>query len=77
MSLISVDDYAGHGNSFHGAGGRGNKRAQMRHCIRIIRSMVSTREDEVLQDLVDQGAINQIMGMCSHYEYHRIITAKY
>lgn len=60
--LLSIDDYAGHGNSYHGAGGRGNKRAQMRHCIRVIRSVVSTREEEVMQDLVDQGAIGQIMG---------------
>ena len=57
-----IDDYAGHGNSYHGAGGRGNKRAQMRHCIRVIRSVVSTREESVLQDLIDQGAINQLMG---------------
>jgi hypothetical protein len=34
----------------------------MRHCIRVIRSVVSTRDESVLQDLVDQGAINQIMG---------------
>lgn len=61
--LNAIDDYAGHGNSFHGKGGRGNKRAQMRHCIRILRSVVSIQEDTILQDLVDQGAINQIMSM--------------
>ncbi|KAF6022274.1 CFAP69 [Bugula neritina] len=60
---VSSDDYAGHGNSFHGSGGRGNKRAQMRYCIRIIRAVVSTKDEAVLQDLVDQGTINQIMGI--------------
>lgn len=62
-ALLNIsDDYAGHGNSFHGSGGRGNKRAQMRYCIRIIRAVVSTKDEAVLQDLVDQGTINQIMG---------------
>lgn len=63
---VAIDDYAGHGNSFHGEGGRGNKRAQMRHCIRVIRSVVSTRDETVIQDLIDQGAINQVMGGCLH-----------
>ena len=56
----SVDDYRGCGNSFHGFCGYGNKRAQMRHCLRLIRSMVSTGQEAVLADLTDQGAINQL-----------------
>ena len=59
---FSLADYGGHGNSFHGSGGRGNKRAQMRFCLRLIRSMVSVGDDGLNQDLVDQGAINQIVG---------------
>ena len=55
-------DYGGHGNSFHGSGGRGNKRAQMRYILRLIRGMVSVGDDGLNQDLVDQGAINQIVG---------------
>ncbi|VDI03562.1 Hypothetical predicted protein [Mytilus galloprovincialis] len=54
------EDFGGHGNSYHGTGGRGNKRAQMRYCLRLIRSIVSTGQETVLQDLADQGAINQI-----------------
>ena len=57
-----ADDFGGEGNSFHGVGGRGNKRAQMRHCIRLIHSMVSTGIETVLQDFMDQGAITQITG---------------
>ncbi|XP_013410709.1 cilia- and flagella-associated protein 69 [Lingula anatina] len=52
--------FNGYGNAFHGAGGRGNKRAQMRHCLRLMRSAVSTGREVVLQDLVDQGAISEI-----------------
>lgn len=61
-------DYGGHGNSFHGSGGRGNKRAQMRYCLRLLRSMVSVGDEALNQDLVDQGAINQIVGECGLHD---------
>lgn len=57
-----LGDYGGHGNSYHADGGRGNKRAQMRHCLRLLRSMCSTEDEAILQDLCDQGAISQITG---------------
>ena len=60
--LFFSADYGGHGNSFHGSGGRGNKRAQMRYCLRLIRGMVSVGDDTLNQDLFDQGAVNQIVG---------------
>ena len=60
--LIGSDDFQGQGNSFFGRGGRGNKKAQMRHCLRLMRSMVSTAENVVLQDFVDQGAVHQLTG---------------
>ena len=62
------EDFGGHGNSFHGTGGRGNKRAQMRYCLRVLRSVVSTGDEMALQDLADQGAINQIISksLCLH-----------
>lgn len=66
---VGQDDYGGHGNSFYGMGGRGSKRAQMRYCIRLIRSMCSTGDEEVLQDLTDQGLIAQLIAIldsCSH-----------
>ncbi len=59
---ICLGDYGGHGNSYHADGGRGNKRAQMRHSLRLLRSMCSTEDEAVLQDLCDQGAISQITG---------------
>jgi len=55
-------DYGGHGNSFYGSGGRGNKRAQMRYCLRLLRSMTSIGDELVNQDMVDQGAIDQLVG---------------
>ncbi|XP_030849365.1 cilia- and flagella-associated protein 69 [Strongylocentrotus purpuratus] len=58
---VGKDDFAGHGNAFHGKGGRGNKRAQMRYCLHLMRSVVSLNDSEVNQDLVDQGAINQLL----------------
>ena len=57
-----TDDYGGHGNSYHASGGRGNKRAQMRYCLHLMRSMVSASDEACNQDLVDQGAINQLLG---------------
>ena len=65
FSTLKLADYGGHGNSFHGSGGRGNKRSQMRYCLRLLRSMVSVGDDALNQDLVDQGAINQIVGECT------------
>jgi len=60
---VGPDQFCGQGNSFHGTGGRGNKKAQMRHCLRLMRSVVSTEDEVVLQDLADQGAINQLIGV--------------
>ena len=64
LCMVS-EDFGGHGNSFHGTGGRGNKRAQMRYCLRVLRSVVSTGDEMALQDLADQGAINQIISKLS------------
>ena len=63
--LLISEDFGGHGNSFHGTGGRGNKRGQMRHCLRLLRSVVSTGDEAVLQDLSDQGVINQLVSKYS------------
>jgi len=62
----SGDDYGGCGNSYHGFGGYGNKRAQMRFCLRLVRSMVSTGQEVVLSDFTDQGAINQLTNILSN-----------
>ena len=57
----ATDDYAGFGNGFHAAGGCGSKRAHMRHCLRLMRSVVSTSNDAVITDITEQGAINQLV----------------
>ncbi|XP_046371006.1 cilia- and flagella-associated protein 69-like [Haliotis rufescens] len=60
---VGPEDFSGQGNSFHGTGGRGNKRAQLRQCLRLMRSVVSTENEMVLQDMADQGAVNQLIGI--------------
>uniref|UniRef100_A0A674CXB9 Cilia and flagella associated protein 69 n=1 Tax=Salmo trutta TaxID=8032 RepID=A0A674CXB9_SALTR len=56
------DAYFGQGHSFHGTGGRGSKKAQMRYCVRLLRSMASLGNEAINQDLFDQGAISQLLG---------------
>jgi len=58
---FAKEPFSGHGNSFQGAGGRGNKRAQMRHCLRLIDAVVSSGGETVAQDLCDQGIITQLL----------------
>ncbi|XP_028925884.1 cilia- and flagella-associated protein 69 isoform X1 [Ornithorhynchus anatinus] len=60
---MSEDPFFGQGNCFHGTGGRGNKRAQMRYSLRLLRAMVSLCDETVSQDLCDQGAIKQLIGI--------------
>ncbi|XP_075443589.1 cilia- and flagella-associated protein 69 isoform X3 [Ascaphus truei] len=62
----SQDTFSGQGNCFHGVGGRGNKHAQMRYSLRLLRSMASMGDETVNQDLCDQGAINQLLGILRH-----------
>ncbi|KAL7381185.1 hypothetical protein ABVT39_001708 [Epinephelus coioides] len=52
----------------HSSGGRGSKKAQMRHCIRVLRSVTSSGEDLVNEDLCDQGVINQLLGILMQME---------
>ncbi|XP_028453342.1 cilia- and flagella-associated protein 69 isoform X1 [Perca flavescens] len=49
-------------------GERGSKKAQMRHCIRVLRSVTSLGEDSVHLDLCDQGTINQLLGILMQME---------
>lgn len=60
---LSSDGYAGFGNGYHAVGGCGSKRAQLRHCLHLIRSIVSTYNEAVLIDLTEQGAISQLVAV--------------
>ncbi len=53
--------FKGHGNSFHGEGGRGNKVSQLRQSLRLLLSMCSSGDDAVIQDLHEQGAIPMLL----------------
>ncbi|KAG8507846.1 Cilia- and flagella-associated protein 69 [Galemys pyrenaicus] len=59
----SEDSFFSHGNSFHGAGGRGNKFAQMRYSLRLLRAMVYLEDETVNHDLCEKGTIQQLIGM--------------
>ena len=56
------DKFKGHGNSFHGVGGRGSKLAQLRLCLRLLLSVCSTGDEGVHLDLHEQGAIPVLVG---------------
>ncbi|NXM10572.1 CFA69 protein, partial [Ploceus nigricollis] len=58
---IGQDPFFGRGHSFHGKGGRGNKLAQMRYSLRVLRSVVALYDDAVNINLCDQGAISQLL----------------
>lgn len=62
LFIFVSDSYFGQGHSFHSTGGRGSKKAQMRHCIRVLRSVTSSGEESVIQDFCDQGLISQLLG---------------
>ncbi|XP_021243381.1 cilia- and flagella-associated protein 69 isoform X2 [Numida meleagris] len=63
---IGQDPFFGQGNSFHGAGGRGNKLAQMRYSLRVLKSVVSLYDDAVNLNLCDQGAISQLLDILKY-----------
>ncbi|NXQ45857.1 CFA69 protein, partial [Catharus fuscescens] len=58
---IGQDPFFSLGHSFHGTGGRGNKLAQMRYSLRVLRSVVALYDDAVSINLCDQGAISQLL----------------
>ncbi|KAM3858585.1 cilia- and flagella-associated protein 69 [Diretmus argenteus] len=62
------DVYFGHGHGFHGTGGSGSKKAHMRYCVRVLRSMVSLGNEPTNQDLCDQGIISQLLGILMQME---------
>ncbi|XP_076984736.1 cilia- and flagella-associated protein 69 isoform X2 [Tamandua tetradactyla] len=57
------DPFYSQGNGFHGMGGRGNKFAQMRYSLRLLRAMVYLENETINQDLCEKGAIQQLTGM--------------
>ncbi|XP_017341165.1 cilia- and flagella-associated protein 69 [Ictalurus punctatus] len=58
-----TDSIFGHGQGFHGSGSRSGRKAQMRYCIRLLRCMASLSNSLINQDLCDQGAISQLLGL--------------
>ncbi|XP_075886424.1 cilia- and flagella-associated protein 69 isoform X2 [Nelusetta ayraudi] len=46
----------------------GIKKAQMQHCVRVLRSVTSSCEELINQDLCDQDAISQLLGILMQLE---------
>ncbi|XP_072561946.1 cilia- and flagella-associated protein 69 isoform X1 [Paramormyrops kingsleyae] len=63
-----TDAYFGQENSCRGAGGRGSRKAHLRYCIRLLRAMTSLANEQLNQDLCDQGAIGQLLGLMASFE---------
>ncbi|XP_045352945.1 cilia- and flagella-associated protein 69 isoform X3 [Leopardus geoffroyi] len=59
----SEDSFFSHGNSYHGTGGRGNKFAQMRYSLRLLRAMVYLEDETINNDLCEKGTIQQLIGV--------------
>uniref|UniRef100_A0A672L7A5 Cilia- and flagella-associated protein 69 ARM repeats domain-containing protein n=1 Tax=Sinocyclocheilus grahami TaxID=75366 RepID=A0A672L7A5_SINGR len=57
---LQDDSFSGRSHGFHGSGG--GRRAQLRYCVRVLRSVASVEHEPLLQDLCDQGAIGQLLG---------------
>ncbi|XP_021098307.1 cilia- and flagella-associated protein 69 [Heterocephalus glaber] len=66
----SEDPFFSHGNSFHGTGGRGNKFAQMRYTLRLLRAMVHLENETVNTDLCEKGTIQQLIGIFKNIISH-------
>ncbi|XP_066525431.1 cilia- and flagella-associated protein 69-like isoform X2 [Hoplias malabaricus] len=62
------DSYFGQGHGFHGTGCRGGKKAHMRYCVRLLRCMASLSNSLINQDLCDQGAISQLLGLLKRFQ---------
>ncbi|KAK2887814.1 hypothetical protein Q8A67_016042 [Cirrhinus molitorella] len=56
---LQDDSFSGRGHGFHGGGG--GKKAQMRYCVRVLRSVTSAENEPLKQDLCDQGAVGQLL----------------
>lgn len=54
------DQDSGVRRGLEGVGGL--KKAQMQHCVRVLRSVTSSGEELINQDLCDQNAISQLLG---------------
>ncbi|XP_017584746.1 PREDICTED: uncharacterized protein LOC103612345 isoform X4 [Corvus brachyrhynchos] len=66
LATFTEDPFFGQGNSFHGTGGCGNKLAQMRYGLRVLRFVVSLYDDAVNINLCDQGAISQLLDILKY-----------
>ncbi|XP_069572821.1 cilia- and flagella-associated protein 69-like isoform X2 [Brachyistius frenatus] len=62
---VGPDTFSGLCHGLHGTGGQGSK---MRYCIKALKSVASLGEESVNQDLCDQGAINQFLGILIQME---------
>nr|XP_040045508.1 cilia- and flagella-associated protein 69-like isoform X2 [Gasterosteus aculeatus aculeatus] len=65
---VAQDAFFGQSDGCHNAGGSGSTKAHMRHCVRVLRSVLSLGVDSVNQDFCDQGTISQFLGIVMQME---------
>ncbi|KAL6099407.1 cfap69 [Pungitius sinensis] len=65
---VARDAFFGQGHGSHNTRDRGSTKAQMRHCIRALRSVLSLGVESVNQDFCDRGTINQFLGILMQME---------
>ncbi|KAM3596497.1 uncharacterized protein V6R79_015548 [Siganus canaliculatus] len=56
------------GQNLDSTGLKGSKKVHVWHCLRVMRSVTSSGEDTVNQDLCDQGIISQLLGILMQME---------
>eukprot|EP00066_Takifugu_rubripes_P029327 XP_011618593.1 PREDICTED: cilia- and flagella-associated protein 69 [Takifugu rubripes] len=65
---VQQDAEFDHVNTVCSSKGWGDKKVQVLYCVRVLRSVTSTGDESVKQDLCDQGIINQLLGILMQME---------
>ncbi|XP_036372166.1 cilia- and flagella-associated protein 69-like [Megalops cyprinoides] len=65
------DTDVGQGHSSRENEGKGDRKAQLHLCVRLLRAMASLGNETINQDLCDQGAITQFLEIIMQLELHK------
>ncbi|KAF7244042.1 hypothetical protein EG68_08775 [Paragonimus skrjabini miyazakii] len=57
------DPFVGYGNSFQSTGGHKTTRAQMRFCLRLLRNLVESSDERIIESLVSHGIIQLVASL--------------
>ncbi|KAF8571317.1 hypothetical protein P879_03522 [Paragonimus westermani] len=68
------DPFVGFGNSFQSTGGYKTTRAQMRYCLRLIRNLIESSDERLIESLASHGIVQLLVSLlpmvsvCEHTE---------